>query len=349
MSTPTILGCATAAPLYEYPQMDLYYNFMDSVYKNRRAAAIFRATVIEKRHSVLAAPEWLAPNPSSEERNQLYLAEAPKLSIQAIQKTLDQANLTIDDIDDFIFVSCTGLDCPSVDIHIAKAMGMSPSIRRAALVGMGCHGLLSALYRAMSAIHFKPKSKILIVTVELCTLHLQVTRSIPNIIGSALFGDGASAVIVGNQTEADSQQPRLVDHLIYNDYERQDDILFTPSNHGYQIHLSTKMPQILAEFVPPIIKQFLQNNQLKKDDIQHWLLHPGGIKIIDYVEQALKLPPNKFCASRAILREYGNMSSATLLFVLERLITLDHPQPGDYGILIGFGAGLTLEFVLLKW
>lgn len=342
---PSILGLATAVPEHKYAQMDLYDQLMSDIFNSHRAPAIFRATDIDTRYSVIGDPQWLAPNPSAGERNSVYMQEAPKLGANAVQRALNQAGLHADEIDEFIVVSCTGVDCPGLDVHIAADMKMSPHLRRSAIVGMGCHALLPALNNAMAAVQMRPQSKVLVLTLELCTLHLQHTKSLQNIIASALFADGASAAVIGHS----DKHPRLLDHMVYTDYSRPEEIAFHPGDTGYHISLSTKVPKILRELLPPVLGKFLKQNKLNLNAIDHWLVHPGGTRILDYVEESLDLSADKLQHSRSVLRNYGNMSSATLLFVLEETLRQENPQPGQYGLLIGFGAGLSLEFVLVQW
>ena len=341
-----ILGLATAVPDYRYDQMELYEKFMAQIFNNRRAPAIFRATEIESRYSVIPDPAWLSPNPSAEERNERYMAEAPELAIKAIRAALDETGLAADEIDDFIVVSCTGFDTPGLDVLVAERMAMPPTMRRTAIIGMGCHGLLPGLHRAATAVQANPAAKILVLTLELCTLHLQHDGSIRNILGSALFGDGASAAIVGR---AGDGPPRLRDSLTYSDYRTQREMAFHPGDHGYRIHLSTNIPKIIRMQLPELINQLLYRHQLQLSDVKHWIVHPGGAKILDYIEDVLELDGDELRHARAILRQYGNMSSATLLFVLQRLLQEDHPLPGEYGMLIGFGPGITIELCLVQW
>jgi predicted naringenin-chalcone synthase len=341
-----MLGLATTVPDHRYEQMELYEELMADVLQNRRAPAIFRAAEIETRYSVIPNPQWLAPNPSAQERNDLYMTTAPELAGKAIEAALQRTGLGIDDIDDFIVVSCTGLDTPGLDVVVADQMGMSPFVRRTAIVGMGCHGLMPGLHRAITAVKAEPDTKVLLLTLELCTLHLQHDSGIRNILGAALFGDGASAVVVG---QSQNGAPRLLDSLSYSDYQTLEEMAFRPGNHGYRIQLSAQIPKILRLKIPGLVEKFLHRNQLQLPDIRHWIVHPGGMKILEYIEQCLELDPDELRHARAILREYGNMSSATLLFVLERHLQESPPQPGEYGLILGFGPGLTIEMALMQW
>jgi predicted naringenin-chalcone synthase len=223
---------------------------------------------------------------------------------------------------------------------------MSPYLRRVALVGMGCQALLPGLHQAHNTVLVEPRSKVVVLTLELCTLHFQHGKTLKNILGSALFADGASAVVVGNGA---GSGPRLLDSLTYSDYQTQKELSFRPGDTGYQISLSGRIPELLAEHVPPVVDRLLSRHNLERQDILHWAVHPGGLKILDCVEAALGLPPNRFDHARATFRHYGNMSSATLLFVLQRIIEQAKPAAGEYGLLIGFGPGLTIEIGLIQW
>ena len=348
---PAILGLGTAHPAHCYKQMELYEQFMAHVFNNRRAPAIFRATEIETRYSVIPDPMWLMSNPSATERNERYLLEAPPLAIEAIKPALQQANFSADDIDELVVISCTGQDTPGLDVLVADQLNMPPTMRRVAMIGMGCHALLPGLYHAANTVRANPQAKVLVLTLELCTLHLQHDPSIRNILGSALFGDGASAVVVGRPAiESNGHRPpQLLDSLSYTDYAAQGEMAFTPGDHGYRIHLSTRIPKHLRLKLPGLLETFLQRNHLQLNNIQHWVVHPGGAKIVDYIEEVLELEPGELQHARSVLREHGNMSSATLLFVLARYLQHTRPQAGDYGLFIGFGPGLTIELYLIQW
>jgi len=344
MLSASILGVGTAVPKHCYKQMDICEGLAD-VFNNRRAPAVFRVTEIETRYSVLENYDWLLANPDNQTRHQRYIAEAPALGIKAIRQALEQANLSLQDIDEFIAVSCTGVDTPGLDVLIADELGMSPYLRRSTVVGMGCHALMPALHQAATIVAARPQSKTLVLTLEICTIHVQHSRSIKNILGSALFADGASAAVVGSAEKG----LRLLDSLSYSDYQTQAEMSFHPGNTGYKIYLSTRIPNLLRQQVPPLVERLLSPRGLSVADIKHWIVHPGGMKIVDYIEEVMGLNAEQLQPSRDILRQYGNMSSATLLFVLKRVIQQSHPAPGDYGLLIGFGPGVTIEMGLAQW
>ncbi|RME50998.1 MAG: type III polyketide synthase [Caldilineae bacterium] len=345
MTQPAILAVGTAVPAHRYNQMDICEG-LSPAFNNRRAPAVFRATEIETRYSVLETTDWLVQNPDNETRLARYHAEAPPLGIRAIRRALQRAHRTPNQIDHLIIASCTGVDTPSLDVAIAGEMGLSPYLSRSAIVGMGCHAFLPALRQAIHAVQAHPQSIAVVLTLELCTLHFQHDRSLRNMLGSALFADGASAAVVG---ATENGGLRLLDGLSYSEYRTQAEMTFHPGNRGYKIHLSGQIPDLVRQQTPPLIERLLSANGLRLSDIKHWVVHPGGMKILDYLEQTLELENNELQYSRAILREYGNMSSATLLFVLERLEREAQPAPGDYGLLVGFGPGVTIELELVQW
>ena len=366
MTHPSILSIGTAVPRNHYDQSYICNNLMPAL-NSRRAPAVFRATDIEARHSVVDDLSWLVDNPGNGERLGAYMTRALPLGVAAIERALEQAQMLPEEVDHLIVASCTGVDTPGLDVKISEAMGMSPYLRRATLVGMGCQALLPSLYQAANIVQLQPSAAVVVLTLELCTLHFQHGRTLKNMLGSALFGDGASAAVVGTSngvvnidtihsnavfsgvSNGTEPQPQLLDTLTYSNYQNQKDLAFHPGDTGYQIVLSGRIPELIGNQVPPLIDQLLTRNDLYRNQISHWVVHPGGMKILDEVEAGLDLEDGTLDVSRDVLREYGNMSSATLLFVLRKLMTQHRPQPGDYGILVGLGPGVTIELGLLRW
>jgi hypothetical protein len=195
MTYPTILGIGTALPKNCYEQMQVCAGLAPG-FHSQRAPAVFQATVIETRYSVVDDFNWLLANPSNGNRLRTYMVQALPLGVEAIQQALDQARLAPAEVDDLIVASCTGVDTPSLDVKIAEAMGMSPYLRRSSLNGMGCQALMPGLYQAANTVLAQPQRRVVVLTVELCTLHFQLGRTLKNMLGSALFADGASAVVV---------------------------------------------------------------------------------------------------------------------------------------------------------
>jgi predicted naringenin-chalcone synthase len=346
MTQPAILAIATANPPHRHRQMHIHDAWLLPYLHSRRARAIFAAAEIDTRHSVLANGDFLAAEPGTKDRNDVYMQNARSLAVKAIKRALDEANLTPTDIDHFIVISCTGFDDPGLDVLLAKDLALRPTLRRSALIGMGCQAGLTGLDRAMLELAKRPQSHVLILAVEFGSLHFQHGKKLDNMVAAALFGDGLAATIVG---PAKNGQPRLIDTMTFSDYAADDMLGFRVSDKGYEIRLDKKVPQKLHAIVPNVVKKFLERNNLQQNDVCFWGIHPGGAKIVDFLEEGLKLSPKDLRYSRQVLRQYGNMSSVTIFFVLDAIIQEGKPQPGDVALLQAFGPGLTIELCLLQW
>jgi alkylresorcinol/alkylpyrone synthase len=348
MTSPALLSLATAVPDSQHRQMEIHDRWLSPYIKSQRARAIFAAAEIETRHSVLAESGFLASEPGTKARNDLYMGAARPLATTAICQALLKAGLNPGDIDHFIVVSCTGFDNPGLDVILAGDLGMRSNLRRSALIGMGCHAGLTGLDRATLELAARPEHHALVLAVEFGTLHFQHGSSLENMVAGALFGDGLAAAIIGPDSNT-AGQPRLLDTMTYSDYTTQDLMGFHISDKGYQIHLASRVPKVLRAIVPDLLVNFLSRSGLSLADIRFWGIHPGGAKIIDYIGQALNLTPADLRYSRQVLRRYGNMSSATIFFVLAEIMQQGQPQPGDYALLLAFGPGLTIELCLVQW
>lgn len=348
MIKPAMLALATAVPEHQHKQMELHDRWLSSYINSHRARAIFAAAEIDTRHSVLPTSEFMADEPGTKARNDLYMQAARPLATQAIEQVLAKANLSPTDIDHFIVISCTGFDTPGLDVILAGDLGMRPNLRRSALIGMGCYAGLTGVDRALLELAARPQNHALILAVEFGTLHFQHGSKIENMVAGAIFGDGLAAAIIGPGS-AEDEQPRILDTMTYSDYEGQGLMGFHLSDKGFQIHLSTRVSKVLRVIVPDLIEEFLSQSELTKTDIKFWGIHPGGARIVDYVGQALGLEPEQLRYSREVMRQYGNMSSVTIFFVLDEIIQQGQPQPGDIALLLAFGPGLTIELCLVQW
>lgn len=348
MTIPALLGLSTGVPENRHQQMDIHDRWLSPYIHSQRARAIFAAAEIDTRYSVLAGSSFLADEPGTKARNDRFMQAARPLAAAAICQALAQANLTPREIDHFIVISCTGFDNPGLDVILAADLGMRPDLRRSALIGMGCHAGLTGLDRAMLELAARPENRALVLAVEFGTLHFQHGASLENMVAGALFGDGLAAALIGPALGA-AGQPRLLETMTYSDYSSQDLMGFHLSDQGYQIRLATRVPKVLRDLVPDLVGNFLKRSGLAPANIRFWGIHPGGAKILDYVGEALALTPADLRYSRQVLRRYGNMSSATIFFVLEEIIRQGQPGPGDYALLLAFGPGLTVELCLVGW
>lgn len=348
MTNPTLLGLATAVPAHQHRQMDIHDRWLSPYINSQRARAIFAAAEIETRYSVLADSTFLAGEPGTKARNDRYMAAARPLAATAIAQALAQAELAATDIDHFIVISCTGFDNPGLDVMLAGDLGMRADLRRSALIGMGCHAGLTGLDRAMLELAARPHHHVLVLAVEFGTLHFQHGRQLDNMVAGALFGDGLAAAVIGPGSDT-AGQLQLLTTMTYSDYSAQELMGFQVSDKGYQIRLATAVPKLLRATVPRLITDFLHRSDLTTADIRFWGIHPGGAKIIDYIGEELALQPEDLSYARQVLRCYGNMSSATIFFVLDEIIRQGQPHPGDYALLMAFGPGVTIELCLAQW
>ncbi len=348
MNLPAMVGLATAVTGDCYSQQQIYEMLRPYLSTNPHTEKIFLNIGVGYRN-LLAAGEYYQQERSTQERNERYMQEAVPVAELAIRRCLQNAHLSPQAVDDLVIVSCTGIDTPGLDLHLAGRLGLPAHLRRSSVLGMGCYGAFPGLLRAREAALARPGSHALVVSVELCSLHFQPgDRSIENVVSSALFSDGAAAALIGPASDT-LKGPYLVDSATYCDYQDFDHMAFHLTDHGFRMSFSAYVPRLLAAKVEDFVDELLLRNGLSSQDVKHWGVHPGSSKILDYVQQRVGLSDDQLAPSRRVLFEYGNMSSATILFVLEEIQHANHPHPGEWGVLMSFGPGLTMEGALVQW
>ncbi len=350
---PRILSLHCAVPEHVYHQKDVYQEFFASLFKeNPKAREIFENSRIEKRHSVVDL-DFYRRERSIEERNRLYVDGALRLGEEAIVSCLREIGAKPRDLDDFIVVSCTGYSNPGLEILLAKRLGMRENIRRTAIGGMGCYAAFPGMARGYESLVVRPESRVLLLSVEICSVTLQKGSATENVVASALFGDGAAALILGNgdpsEPNLSPRFPRLIDFETRTAYQTIDEMGFFITATGFAIQLSARVPVFIRQNVAGVVDRLMARNGLQPKDVTFWIIHPGGAKILDYVQEMMNLSDLEMRFSREILSEYGNMSSPTVMFILNRIIRQGDPRPGDYGLMMGFGPGLTIESCLVQW
>ncbi len=348
MGSPAILGLATAVPPKCYRQEDVLEIFRQFLSSNPHTDTIFAHAGIGSRYLAVDGA-YYEQERTTQQRNERYMEEAIPLGALAIQRCLAKAGMQAQDIDDFIVVSCTGIDIPGLDLRLAGELGMPPWLHRTCVLGMGCYGAFPGLLRAGEAALARPGSTALMLAVELCSLHFQPgDTSVENVVSSALFADGAAAALISAREPA-GNMPLLIDSATYCDYQTFDHMAFHLTDHGFRMSLSAYVPRLLAAKIEEFVDTFLARNGLSRSAVRHWGIHPGSQKILDYVQNRLSLAEEQLAPSRKVLYEYGNMSSATILFVLKEIQRQSQPVSGDYGVLMSFGPGLTMEAALVRW
>ena len=351
MTAPSILALSTGVPRIRYSQQDILDRFLGYLGENGRRSraigAIFTRAGVDYRYTVVDET-FYAQEQSTEARNDRYMAEAVPLGESLLRRGLDAAGVRPEDVDDFIVVSCTGFSIPGLDLHLAGRLGMRPDLRRTCVLGMGCYGAFPGLLRATEAVTARPGRLALVMSLELCSLHLQRNTSAESVVSSALFSDGAAMALVG-MDDGGHRGPRVVGMATHCDYQTLDHMSFSLTDQGFRMYLSSYVPELLAAQAEQFVDSLLAQHDLVRDEVRFWGIHPGSTKIVDYVQDRLGLSDEQVSHSHAVLGAYGNMSSATILFVLDRIQQCERPARGDYGVLMAFGPGLTMEGALLQW
>jgi alkylresorcinol/alkylpyrone synthase len=327
-----------------------------------RYLTVFRHAQIDTRH--FAAPlEWFMTQHSFKECNDLFVEAATALGAAAARACLAQAGLAPGAVDHLIWVSTTGMAAPSPDAMLINRLGMGGHTRRTPIWGLGCAGGVAGLARAYEYARAFPDQRVLLLAAELCSVTFQWNdRSKRNLIAASLFADGAAAVLVegdGGLVQTSSPQPLTpnLEHPIPNPQILGTQSTLWPGTQeimgwdmvdtGMQVVFSSRIPHIVQALMRENVAEFLAPFGLGIDDIEHWILHPGGAKVIDAYQAALAIDPERLGHTRAVLRSCGNMSSTTVLFVLDAFLRAGQPGPGEYGVLAVLGPGFSCELALI--
>ncbi len=308
---------------------------------------VLKNTQIETRHTVLSPDEVDAPL-SLGQRNGLYVEHSLRLGEQVARAALDRAGLAPRDVDSIISVSCTGHMIPALDAHLINRMGLSANVRRTPILQLGCVAGAVGLARAWEELQVYPDSNVLLLSVELSSLTFQVNDARPDqILSSMLFTDGAAAVVLSNRPRRPS--PRLLGRRMYTVPGTLDDMGFNLDGDGLHIVLSPAVPTLLQQTVGAEVDALLRPHALTRPDLKWFALHPAGPKVLTLVGQELGAGPEQLEASWKVMRGHGNMSSASVLFVLEEMLDNPPAPAGSLGLIMAFGPGITGEIVLARW
>ncbi len=282
--------------------------------------------------------------PTTGQRLEVYRAESPALAVAASRLALRQSQLAPEEITHLITVSCTGFHAPGVDVAIIKDLRLSQSTQRTHVGYMGCHGALNGLRVAKAFLDADPRARVLVCAVELCSLHYHYGWDPQKVIANALFADGAAAVVGAPDSVAAVSAWRVAasGSCLIPDSEQA--MSWTIGDHGFVMTLSKQVPALIATHLRPWLTQWLADRGVPLQDVASWAIHPGGPRILDAVVESLGLDANAAKPSREVFAEYGNMSSPTVLFILDRLRRGNAPRPC---VALGFGPGLNAEATLL--
>lgn len=313
-----------------------------------RLSDVFENANIDRRY--FSKPlEWWGEERSFEQKNRAYIDSALKLGEQACRKCLENAAVKASDVDHIIFINTTGLATPSIDARLLNLLDFKSDIRRTPIWGLGCAGGAAALSQAHHYLLGHPDQRVLIYAVELCGLTFQQNDlSKSNFVATALFGEGASAVLLSGDN-IHSNGPAIIDTRSMTWPDSLDIMGWDITNEGMQVVFSIRIPGMIKKHVHADMTSFLKRHDLSLEDIQHFIFHPGGSKVIEAYEKSLNLNGDSLDVSRKILKNYGNMSSVTVLFVLEDFLKNGSVKSDDLGVVSALGPGFSAESLLLKF
>lgn len=364
--TARIVSIGTAVPATRLPQEHVRALFagqpgLDRLTR-RRIDAAFGASAIEYRHTVLAelgelrdaaTPDGSDPrfvdgagvllSPTTGPRNDLYTRLAPALTADAATQALTDAGIEASVVTHVVTVSCTGFFAPGPDYRLVRDLGLPTTAERYHLGFIGCAAALPALRLAARLAHSQPDAVVLVVCTELCSLHVRASDDPQQIVAASVFADGAAAAVV---TSADVGRPGGLELDRFGTAltdEGESDMVWTIGDHGFEMVLSAEVPRIIGREIRGAVDRFVGDD--RPPDV--WAVHPGGRSVLDRVETGLALDPRALGASRAVLRDYGNMSSVTILFILRELLRDATVTDGTRVAALAFGPGLTVESAML--
>ncbi len=342
---------STAVPQYSretkdiLPLVDIWLQNQDDRLR-RKAIKIFEGAQVDQRYAIMS-PDEVFSIQSFETRNQIYSREAIILGEKVLKQALEQAQWQPESLDVIITVSCTGIMIPSLDAYLINKLNLKQHIIRLPVTEMGCVGGVSGLIYAKNFLRSNPNKRAAVITVESPTATFQLDDySMANIVSAAIFGDGAACALLSSYP--DDTGPELIDEGMYHFYHKEHMMGFELTNKGLKMVLDIEVPDTIAEHFGHIIYPFLEKNNLAVNQLDYLIFHPGGKKIIQLVEEIFLSLDKNINDTKAVLRQFGNMSSATVLFVLDRI--LKHPpQAGQTGLMLSFGPGFTAQTILLQW
>lgn len=355
-----ILAIATAVPQYNFDQTSMLNRVIEMCQLKDKSAQmaenLYSKTKINRRYSVLkdfqSEPEesdvftndYINKIPGTKIRNDIYIREAPKLAKEAAEKAIKIWNGNVKKITHIISVSCTGNMAPGIEFILQQELGLAQDVKRFGINFMCCFSAFQALNVANALVQENSNNRILIVCTELCSLHFQTSEQLNVLVGNAIFGDGSAAMIIGGEP-LENEKPKFSikkagSYAIQNTLDK---ITWSLSDHGFVMSLDRKVPEIIRDQVPSQVNLFLKN--INFNDLT-WAVHPGGKAIIEAVEKGCNLNNEQTKSSWKILSNYGNMSSAAFLFVLDDIINQENNDKDIIGL--GFGPGISLEMMFFE-
>jgi alkylresorcinol/alkylpyrone synthase len=346
-----IKAVRTAFPVSRYPQAEFTRTIGELCELDPPQRALLKRlhqnSGVETRHAVLPLDQYAGLG-GLRPTNERYIEEAVELGAEAMTRALKAADLVAEDVDLLIITSVTGVAVPSLDARLIPRLGLRRNVKRLPIFGLGCVAGAAGLGRLHDYLLGWPGHTAALVAVELCTLSWPRSNVTPaDLVASGLFGDGAAALVArggeagGGPTVLASRSQVIP--------ASNDALGWRLDSDGFRIILTAELADIIEGQLCPVVRDFLAEHQLTTADIQTWICHPGGPKVLDAVERSLGLPGSALATSRRSLAEVGNLSSVSVLHILEETLRGTPPPPGTTGLMIGLGPGVSVELVLLRW
>ncbi|MFY9820379.1 MAG: 3-oxoacyl-[acyl-carrier-protein] synthase III C-terminal domain-containing protein [Thermoanaerobaculia bacterium] len=350
-----IAAIGRALPPHYYDQETLIAalqrRWSDRYFNLDRLERLHKNVLVGGRHLALPLEEYDSLTTWGK-ANDAWIRVAQEVGARAMLDGLAKAGLSTADVDALIFVSITGIAAPSIDARLMNLLELPSRVKRTPIFGLGCVAGAAGLARAADYVRAFPDQVAVLLSVELCSLTLQPEDlSIPNLIASGLFGDGAAAAVVAGADRPlnGSAGPRIVDSrsVFYRDSERM--LGWDISETGFKIVLSADIPLVIREKLRPDVDSFLAEHGLTVSDVSSWVCHPGGPLVLEAIAESLDLPPGALDVTWRSFLEAGNLSSASVLVVLAEILESHRPAPGSWGMVLAMGPGFCAELVLLQW
>ncbi|MGD8398067.1 MAG: type III polyketide synthase [Anaerolineae bacterium] len=345
MTDVQIVSLATANPPLRLSQEQSFQIYEAMVPMSEKAISLLQRVFVANqsigyRHFGMDSPADVTQQ-SQDALIARYQKYGVRVAVEAARKALDEAGLAPEEVDGVVVNSCTGYLCPGLTSYVAEALPLRPDVWPFDLQGMGCGGALPNLQTAYNYLQTHPDSHVLVIAVEICSATLYLDEAPDVLISNALFGDGAAAAVVTNRPDAFTvDAPVRLKSFAAGLYPRDRHLLYyRTENSKLRNVLSIDVPEVGAQRAGEVVERLLDGARIGYEDVDHWIIHPGGQKVLDAFRDALDLPDEVLAPSRAVLYHYGNMSSATVLFVLKEVLRNHDPRPGDRGVLSSFGAG----------
>lgn len=349
---PKILAAVRALPPYHrktkeiLPYVENWLRDQPERFR-KKVLRLYRNAQVEERYSIMP-PEEIFRETSFEEKNQRYARAMTDLGEQALQRALAAARLQPEQLDYIITVSCTGIMIPSVDAYLINRLVLREDIIRLPVTEMGCAGGTAGLIYAQRLLRAHPGARAAVLALESPTSTLQHRDySMTNMVSTAIFGDGAACAILG--PDPDRLRPAILGDGMYHFFDEPEMMGFKLRNTGLQMVLDVAVPEKIENQIDDILLPFLAAQGSSLENIDHFLFHPGGRKIVQTVEDRLQPLGKNINLTRQILRQYGNMSSATILYVLAECLEQQCAGEGDEGLMLSFGPGFSAQRLFLKW